>query len=58
MLMRFAELARVRGDDAMVERCVSEAARLAGNIEANAWDPAVRLRDSRYRQRPWWPDRD
>jgi cellobiose phosphorylase len=38
VLMRFAELARLRDDNAMMERCVSEAARLGKNIEANAWD--------------------
>jgi cellobiose phosphorylase len=38
VLTRFAEVARMRGDDAMVARCADEAARLGENIEANAWD--------------------
>ncbi|MPZ45690.1 MAG: cyclic beta 1-2 glucan synthetase [Betaproteobacteria bacterium] len=38
VLIRFADVARMRGDDAMVERCAAEAARLGRNIEANAWD--------------------
>jgi cellobiose phosphorylase len=38
VLTRFGELARMRGDDAMAERCASEADRLSRNIEANAWD--------------------
>jgi len=38
VLMRFAQLARLRGDNAMMERCASEAARLGSNIEAHAWD--------------------
>src|SRR5690606_7956435 len=38
VLTRFGEVARIRGDDAMAQRCASEAARLGKNIEANGWD--------------------
>jgi cellobiose phosphorylase len=38
VLARFGEVARMRGDDAMAQRCAAEADRLRGNIEANAWD--------------------
>ena len=38
VLMRFAEIARMRGDDTFSERCRSEAAQLHQNIEQNGWD--------------------
>ena len=38
VLMRFAEVARLRNDVPFVERCQSEAARLRENIERNGWD--------------------
>jgi len=38
VLMQFAELARLRGDAAFVERCHSEAAQLRRNIEQSGWD--------------------
>jgi cellobiose phosphorylase len=38
VLMRFAEIAGVRGDTAFVERCQAEAAQLHRNLEAHGWD--------------------
>ena len=38
VLMRFAELARMRGDTPFAERCQAEAAQLRLNIERNGWD--------------------
>ncbi len=38
VLMRFAEIATLRGDPAFAERCRSEAVRLGQNIEAGGWD--------------------
>ncbi|MDZ4687671.1 MAG: cyclic beta 1-2 glucan synthetase, partial [Planctomycetaceae bacterium] len=40
ILERFADVARSRGDHAFAERCAVEAARLAENIERQAWDGA------------------
>ena len=40
VLMRFAEVARLRGDGAFAERCRSEAAELRRNLEQNGWDGA------------------
>jgi cellobiose phosphorylase len=40
VLVRFGELARTRGDAVFADRCTSEAARLAGAIEAHGWDGA------------------
>jgi cyclic beta-1,2-glucan synthetase len=37
-LMRFAEVARNRGDDSFAERCLSEAAQVRRNIERHGWD--------------------
>ena len=38
VLMQFANLAKLRGDLAFAERCETDAARMRGNIEQNAWD--------------------
>jgi cyclic beta-1,2-glucan synthetase len=38
VLVRFAELARLRGDPAFADQCREEAARLRGNIEEHGWD--------------------
>jgi cellobiose phosphorylase len=38
VLMRFMEVARVRGDVPFAERCRSEAAKLRDNLEAHGWD--------------------
>jgi len=38
VLMRFAELARMRSDTSLAERCRTEAAQLRLNIERNGWD--------------------
>ena len=38
VLMRFTELARMRGDSDFAERCQKEAAQLRLNIERNGWD--------------------
>ena len=38
VLMRFAEIARLRDDHAFVARCQDEAGKLQANIEANGWD--------------------
>ncbi|HYK92395.1 MAG TPA: glycosyl hydrolase family 65 protein, partial [Acidobacteriota bacterium] len=40
VLMRFAEVARKRGDASFADRCRSEAAQVQRNIEQNAWDGA------------------
>jgi cellobiose phosphorylase len=40
VLVRFAPVAERHGDAAFAERCRSEAATLAANVEANAWDGA------------------
>ncbi|HWI13284.1 MAG TPA: cyclic beta 1-2 glucan synthetase, partial [Burkholderiales bacterium] len=40
VLMQFAPLARLRGDDAFAERCRMEAAQLRNSIEQNGWDGA------------------
>ncbi len=38
VLMRFADVARIRGDATFVDRCHSEAAQLRRNIEHSGWD--------------------
>jgi len=38
VLMRFAELADIRGDTSFAERCRAEAAQLRQNIERSSWD--------------------
>jgi cellobiose phosphorylase len=38
VLLRFAEVARTRGDLSFVERCRREATRVRRNIEQNGWD--------------------
>jgi cellobiose phosphorylase len=38
VLMRFTELARMRSDTLLAERCQTEAAQLRLNIERNGWD--------------------
>jgi cyclic beta-1,2-glucan synthetase len=38
VLLRFGDLAQMRNDVAMTERCRSEAAQLKRNIDAHAWD--------------------
>jgi cyclic beta-1,2-glucan synthetase len=38
VLMRFADIARINGDLAFLERCEREAAQLRLNIEQNGWD--------------------
>jgi cellobiose phosphorylase len=38
VLMRFVEVARMRGDFSFAERCRSEAARVRENIEEHGWD--------------------
>ena len=38
ILQKFSKIARTRGDFNFAERCEIEAAKLAQNIEANAWD--------------------
>ncbi|MES2538525.1 MAG: glucoamylase family protein [Pseudomonadota bacterium] len=38
VLMRFTEIARLRGDASFVEHCQHEAGQLQQNIEKNAWD--------------------
>ena len=38
VLMRFAKLAKTRGDGVFAARCIGEAGQLQKNIEANAWD--------------------
>ena len=38
VLMRFAEVARMRGDQPFAERCETEAAQLQTNIEQQGWD--------------------
>jgi cellobiose phosphorylase len=38
VLMRFAEVARMRGDVSFAEQCHREAAQLRGNIEQHGWD--------------------
>ncbi|MBX9693816.1 MAG: cyclic beta 1-2 glucan synthetase, partial [Cyanobacteria bacterium] len=38
VLSRFIGIARVRGDETFVQRCLEEMARLKENIESNAWD--------------------
>ncbi len=38
VLMRFAVVAKIRGDGTFAERCIGEAGRLQKNIEDNAWD--------------------
>jgi cellobiose phosphorylase len=40
VLVQFAPLARGRGDAPFAERCLTEAATLQANLEANAWDGA------------------
>jgi cyclic beta-1,2-glucan synthetase len=39
-LCRFAEIARLKRDDAFAARCLSQAAALLANIEAHGWDGA------------------
>ena len=38
VLMRFSEVARLRGDSAFAERCQKEAEQLRQNIEQHGWD--------------------
>ncbi|EGV19822.1 glycoside hydrolase family 94 protein [Thiocapsa marina] len=38
VLTQFSAVARLQGDEPFVERCLTEAARLRGNIEAHGWD--------------------
>ncbi|MBS1121113.1 MAG: NdvB [Deltaproteobacteria bacterium] len=38
VLVRFAELARRKGDPAYADRCLADAATLRANIDAHAWD--------------------
>jgi len=38
VLMRFSEVARMRGDTTFVERCQQEAAQVRRNIEQHGWD--------------------
>ena len=38
VLMRFAELARIKSDTPFAERCLQEAAQLRQNIERSGWD--------------------
>ena len=38
VLMRFSEIARLRGDTSFVERCRQEAAQVRRNIEQHGWD--------------------
>jgi cellobiose phosphorylase len=38
VLMRFTEVARMRGDPSFVERCQREAAKVRRNIEQHGWD--------------------
>ncbi len=38
VLMQFTEIARLRDDSSLVERCQAEAAQLRRNIEQNGWD--------------------
>ncbi len=38
VLMRFSEVARMRGDTSFVERCRQEAAQVRRNIEQHGWD--------------------
>jgi cyclic beta-1,2-glucan synthetase len=40
VLMRFSEIARISGDDAFADRCLSEAAIQRHNIETHGWDGA------------------
>ena len=40
VLMRFAEVARMRGDVSFAEQCHREAVQLRGNIEQHGWDGA------------------
>ncbi|MBE0623257.1 MAG: cyclic beta 1-2 glucan synthetase [Burkholderiales bacterium] len=44
VLMRFGELARVRGDQVFADRCRKEAETLRGNVERNGWDGEWYLR--------------
>jgi cyclic beta-1,2-glucan synthetase len=44
VLMRFMEVARVRGDFSFAERCEREAAQVRQNIEQNGWDGEWYLR--------------
>ena len=44
VLMRFTEVARVRGDVSFAERCEREAAQVRQNIEQNGWDGEWYLR--------------
>ena len=64
VLVRFAVLARRRGDAAFAETCTAEAARLRDNIEEHAWDGAWylpgllrRRRAARLGDQPRVPDR-
>ena len=49
VLMQFGEVAQLRGDTVIVERCRDEAARLRKNIDAHAWDGA-------WFKRAWFDD--
>ncbi len=40
VLMRFTEVARIRGEDAFADRCRKEAAKVRRNLEQNGWDGA------------------
>ena len=44
VLMRFTEVARVRGDVSFAERCEREAAQVRRNVEQNGWDGGWYLR--------------
>ncbi|HEX4454178.1 MAG TPA: glucoamylase family protein [Kofleriaceae bacterium] len=44
VLVKFAELARRRGDPAFAEKCTTEAGKLRTNIDAHGWDGAWYLR--------------
>ncbi len=38
VLIRFAEISRLRGDESFAERCLSESAELRRNLEKHGWD--------------------
>jgi cellobiose phosphorylase len=40
VLIKFAELARARNDDAFADKCIDQSRQLQANIEKNAWDGA------------------
>jgi len=51
VLVRFADLARGRGDAVFAEHCVTQAQTLRGNIEQHAWDGA-------WYRRAWFDNGD